>query len=109
MDIFTSNLNGIRIYRNTSTPEDGLQFEEATKLLYSFQDPNFINLETNATDIPSLDDIDGDGDLDILCFGMSGGFHGKESLFFFWAGSWAANGIKMDGLRIGNRGQKLRR
>jgi len=71
MDIFTSNFNGIRIYTNTSSMVNGLQFEEATSLLYSFQDPNYINLVTNATDIPAIDDIDGDGDLDILCFGMN--------------------------------------
>lgn len=76
MDIFTSFSGGIRIYKNTSFGT--LSFTLQDSLLYSNYDPdtgpNFISLYVSGSDIPAIDDIDNDGDLDILTFSASGSY-----------------------------------
>jgi len=76
MDIFTYSSGGMAAYRNTSTSQ--LNFTLDTTLVYSnFQPdgpPNMINLYISSTDIPAIDDIDGDGDLDVLTFSILGAY-----------------------------------
>ncbi len=71
-DIFTYSSGGMAVYKNTSTIQDGLQFELITPLLYSYQPPNDLNLFVSSVDIPAIVDIDNDGDLDVLTFGIWG-------------------------------------
>ncbi len=85
-DIFTSHPFGMSIYRNVSDT-NGLAFEMICDFPDFFGNPvcyvtmvfgpphneirsNVYNLNS---DIPAIDDIDGDGDLDIMAFGVSGG------------------------------------
>lgn len=75
MDIFTYSTGGAAVYKNTS--QSNLSFQLVTNLVYSDylpDDPNNnpINLYISSTDIPAIDDIDGDGDLDILTFSILG-------------------------------------
>lgn len=75
-DIFTSESSGIAVYKNTSSNGE-LSFEKMTGQLKSDhypQDPNSnpINIYIQTQDIPAIDDIDGDGDLDILNFHILG-------------------------------------
>lgn len=82
-DIFTYSVGGIAIYRNTSDVSTGLSFELVTNLLFSFQPPNDINIFVSSVDIPAVCDIDNDGDLDILTFGVFGSnleFHRNYSV-----------------------------
>ncbi|MCO6501060.1 MAG: T9SS type A sorting domain-containing protein [Vicingus serpentipes] len=67
MDIFTYVSGGVAVYKNTSTTS--LSFELQTKSIKS-KYTNLINLYVSSADIPAIDDIDGDGDLDILTFGL---------------------------------------
>ncbi len=77
VDIFTySPIGGaFAVYRNTSTPA-GISFELATESvlsLYEFNSSQFTsNIYVSSQDIPAIFDFDGDGDLDILTFGVSG-------------------------------------
>jgi hypothetical protein len=80
-DIFTYNdgpVSGIRIFKgkyvgdtlnfnrmNFAFPSNILSYPSAT----GFK----LNLYVNSVDIPAIDDIDGDGDLDILAFEVGGG------------------------------------
>lgn len=73
-DIFTYSTGGIAIYKNISTTQTGLNFELVTGLLLSYQPPNTINLFVSSTDIPAICDLDNDGDLDILTFGVNGSY-----------------------------------
>lgn len=76
MDIFTYSSGGMAIYRNTST--SFLSFNLETSLLYSDYNPDgapsYINLYVSSVDIPAIDDIDGDGDLDVLTFSILGSY-----------------------------------
>lgn len=71
-DLFTSSGtdNGFKIFHNQSTTQE-LNFVLVKNLLYT---PDSLKVYNAASDIPALDDIDGDGDLDILAFDPSGLF-----------------------------------
>lgn len=71
-DIFTSTPGGIKVYKNTSVPGN-INFQLITpNFIYSYQINNYVNLYVSSVDIPSISDIDGDGDLDILTYGVLG-------------------------------------
>jgi hypothetical protein len=71
-DLFVSVGNGIGIYKNIS-PTGGLpEFELFTELLLSNYGNGDFNLYVGPTALPAIDDIDGDGDLDILTFYILG-------------------------------------
>ncbi|KAF5063093.1 Repeat domain in Vibrio, Colwellia, Bradyrhizobium and Shewanella [anaerobic digester metagenome] len=66
-DIFTYTPGGIMVYKNTGdhTP----QFEKAVDpYITSLQGSIYTNLLVTYVDYPVIDDLDGDGDLDILTF-----------------------------------------
>ena len=63
-DLFTSTTLGIKVYRNISTNTEIL-WEEASSFL-TFD--SGTNIQVNASDIPGIADINGDGALDILTY-----------------------------------------
>ncbi len=71
-DIFTSTPGGIKVFLNISTTE--LSFKLVNNPLLSTGYSGKLNLYISATDIPSITDIDNDGDDDILAFESSGNF-----------------------------------
>ena len=70
-DIFTSTPGGIKVYTNTSS-SGNLSFTLFTSLIRSWQLSNWVNLYVSSVDLPGIGDIDEDGDLDILSFGVFG-------------------------------------
>ncbi len=76
MDIFTSSNGGIRIYKNTSI--NTLSFTIIDSLLLSNIQPDSTPLYSPifvlSSDLPAIDDIDNDGDLDILTFNPAGNY-----------------------------------
>lgn len=70
-DIFTgSQQSGFTVYKNTGTA-DSLSFVHVVWDLLDTTGGNMYNL---TLDMPAIDDMDGDGDLDILAFGVLGGY-----------------------------------
>lgn len=67
-DLFTSDPFGIQVFVNITKPGESLKwrtYNPGFPLLTKGFSSN-INLKVNETDIPAIDDIDGDGDLDVL-------------------------------------------
>lgn len=83
-DIFAySRRGGILAYRNVSVAGQPPQWELTTDLIRTEGFTPNLNLAVPATDIPSIVDIDGDGDLDILTFDFFGGLielHQNQSI-----------------------------
>ena len=76
MDLFTLNSSGkLLISINRSEPGDSLKFEHLGPWYYRNQyDSNFsvlynpLSFSGTITDIPAIEDIDGDGDIDIVTY-----------------------------------------
>jgi FG-GAP-like repeat/Secretion system C-terminal sorting domain len=67
-DVFTSDPFGILVFVNVTAPAGPItwrEFNPGFPLLTKGFSGN-INLKVNETDIPAIDDVDNDGDLDIL-------------------------------------------
>lgn len=76
VDIFTSNSSKVEVYENISTISTGLQFQLFTPNILADLTPNSTHniapINVSWIDIPAIRDVDGDGDLDILNFGLNG-------------------------------------
>lgn len=74
-DIFYKVVNGVGVYENTST-NGKLSFDWALGtdplLTCTFANGQTSQVYVLSTDIPVFDDVDGDGDIDILSFEFSG-------------------------------------
>ena len=70
-DIFTAVPAGIAVYRNDSDAS-GLKFTQVTPLLTGEGLNGPAPVYVSPPDIPSIEDVDGDGDLDILSFNIVG-------------------------------------
>ena len=85
MDIFTYSSGAMAVYKNTSTTQ--LSFVlDSFKVHSDYNpdgntnsgnpngDPSYLPLYISSSDLPAIDDIDGDGDLDVLTFSILGSF-----------------------------------
>ena len=71
-DIFSFKDGGFIIYKNISSSSTGLRFEVYTESLTSYYNPANLPVYTIPIDVPAIEDMDNDGDLDVLVFGILG-------------------------------------
>lgn len=72
-DIFTNMPLGVQVYKQLPLPSGQPSFLlVANPLLTTTFAGNPVNLQIAATDIPIIEDLDGDGDLDIVCLQFGG-------------------------------------
>lgn len=78
-DIFTYSQGwaGMKVYRNISSEQIGFELV-VYPYLTSWQGGGEVNLIATNADYPAITDLDGDGDLDILTFGVLGTFIEKH-------------------------------
>lgn len=81
-DLFTGDILGMKVYLNTTGHEQNLSWRKyyffvgtglpksAVLLTKGFS--GLINLQLQYDDLPSITDVDGDGDLDIMCMRFVG-------------------------------------
>lgn len=74
-DIFCGDIMGVKVYRNVTTSQGLLQFErvlfpsangQVIDILLTTGFSGKINIQMQYDDLPTIVDIDGDGDLDLL-------------------------------------------
>ena len=70
-DIFTYGLAGITLYKNTSL-NNTLSFTKVTDQLTAFYYNGYVNIYASPDDYLVVDDVDGDGAIDILNFWVLG-------------------------------------
>lgn len=71
-DLFASYPAGISVYKNVSNTTIGLKFQLITVMIFSDHGSGPSNIYCGPTDYPGIADIDGDGDMDIITFGVMG-------------------------------------
>ncbi len=70
-DIFTSNQNGIRVYKGRYDDNSKIDFQFVIdKLTHDV----VVEIFVSEFDIPAIIDVNNDGDMDILTFNVAGGF-----------------------------------
>ncbi len=72
-DILSYSLGGFAVWKNISNT-NGLAFEQVDTLVRTNYQPTIANLYVTQVDIPGIEDIDGDGDLDVLTFSIFGNY-----------------------------------
>ena len=71
-DLFCYAIGGIQAYRNIGNAASGLQWQAYSPYLTSNYEGPTLNLYISGADIPALIDVEGDGDMDILTYHISG-------------------------------------
>lgn len=71
-DLFCYAVGGLRAYRNIGSAATGLQWQIYSPYLVSNYEGPILNLYVSGADIPALVDVEGDGDMDILTYHISG-------------------------------------
>jgi hypothetical protein len=72
-DIFTNMPLGVQVYKQIPLPNGQPSFLlVANPLLSTTFAGNPVNLQVAATDIPIIEDLDGDGDLELVCLQFGG-------------------------------------
>jgi len=82
-DIFTSSLFGMSLYRNVGDTKS-LAWQKEQETIFTEGSSGQVNLQVSSFDLPGIEDVDGDGDLDILNFNFATGggveFHQNMSM-----------------------------
>jgi hypothetical protein len=81
-DLFTSSIFGMSLYENVSSPGGQLEWSLVHETIFTEGASGQVNLQVSGLDLPGIQDVDGDGDLDILAFNFAvgGGVHYHQNM-----------------------------
>lgn len=74
LDLFTYTDSGIGVWRNDFSTGSGLQFTQVTSQLMSWYGSLLNPIFVTQVNMPALEDVDNDGDLDIVTFANSSNY-----------------------------------
>lgn len=80
-DLFTSSIFGMSLYENV-TSGGQLAWSLVHETIFTKGAGGQVNLQVSSLDLPGIQDVDGDGDLDILTFNFAvgGGVHYHQNM-----------------------------
>ncbi|MEN8251653.1 MAG: T9SS type A sorting domain-containing protein, partial [Bacteroidota bacterium] len=82
-DIFTSSIFGMSLYGNITEDGGNPEWELVYETIFTEGiGGQLINLQINSMDLPGIQDVDGDGDLDVFSFNFAvgGGVHFHKNM-----------------------------
>lgn len=95
-DIFTQGMHGIAVYKGFKEG-DTIRFKKMggdsfidDSLIFRTKSGGTVNIYHGSSDIPIIEDVDGDGDLDIMTAEISG------SYLYYYENKWDKTGNELD-------------
>ncbi len=93
-DMFNKGLGGFDVYKGYYNADNELAFTYYKQLRYNIGSGGTANANSNGGDIPSIVDVDGDGDLDFF------GYNEGGAIIYFFKNCQVEHGLPNDSIEV---------
>jgi hypothetical protein len=93
-DLIHRGASGFSVYKGFYNSHNALDFTFYRDLYYQSPTSGWVNAYCEPTDIPAIEDVDNDGDLDFLAFYIGGGF------IYYYRNCQVEEGLPPDSIRV---------